>query len=110
MSGRGDLRERIEIQSLDSVGDGAGGYVRSWSTRATVWAQVLPSRPGAEAAIADAVQGVQGYRIKVAFRRDVTMEDRIVWRGAILNVIGAADEAGRRKYTIIHTDSGVVTS
>ncbi len=110
MAGRGDLRERITIQAISVASDGAGGEVRTWVNAGKAWAQILPSKPGSEAAIADGLQGVQGYRVKVPFRRDITIEHRIVWRDLVLNVIGAADETGKRKYTIISTDAGVVTA
>jgi len=75
----------------------------------TMSAQVLPSGPGSPEAIGEAIQGVQGYTIKVGFRRDIGIENRILWREQVLTVLAAADMTGKRAYLWIRTDAGVVT-
>ncbi len=105
----GDLRERVTILQPVVVSDGLGGQTRSFTTVATVWASVLPTRPGDLEPVADAAAQVQGYRIRVRFRDDVGIDNRIDWRGKRLNVMSVADMDGRRAYVTIYTDAGVVS-
>lgn len=37
-----DLRHQIEIQSLTSASDGAGGFTDIWETTITTWASISP--------------------------------------------------------------------
>lgn len=105
----GALREQVTILRPVVVSDGLGGQSRTFEAVETVWASVLPTRPGDLEPVADAAAGVQGYRIRVRFREDVSIDNRVDWRGKRLNVMAAADMDGKRAYTLIFTDAGVVT-
>jgi len=105
----GELRERVTILRPVVVSDGLGGQSRTFEAVATVWASVLPTRPGDLEPVAEAAAEVQGYRIKVRFRDDVSIDNRVDWRGKRLNVMAVNDMNGRRAYVTIFTDAGVVT-
>jgi SPP1 family predicted phage head-tail adaptor len=105
----GRLRERVTIQRQVAVPDGAGGQTRSWVDVATVRAEVLPRRGNAEAGT-EALQGVQQWQMVIRFRRDIAIDDRIVWEGKTHRVLAAVDETGDRMFTTIYTEAGVVTA
>jgi SPP1 family predicted phage head-tail adaptor len=105
----GRLRERVIIQRQVATPDGAGGETRSWSDIATVRAQVLPRRGNAEV-MNEALQGVQEYQMVIRFRRDIEIDDRVVWNGKTHRVLSAVDETGGRMFTTLYTEAGVVTA
>ncbi len=107
-AGAGALSERVTIVRPQVVADGVGGQARTFVTLATLWAEVLPSRPGDIEAVADAAAGVQGYRVKIRHRDDIGIDNRIDWRGKRLKVLSAMDMDGRRAFLTIVTDAGVV--
>jgi head-tail adaptor len=110
MINAGSRRETIELQRIAQVADGAGGFTRDWENWKTLRAMVLPVRPGTDQAITDGLQGVQAWRITIGYQREaIGIDHRVVWRGQVLVVRGAADETGRRQNTVIYADEGVVT-
>ena len=109
MINAGRLRERVTIQRQVATPDGAGGQTRSWETVAEVRAEVLPRRGTAEA-MTETLQGVQEYQMVIRFRRDIEIDDRIVWNGKTHRVLAAVDETGGRMFTTIYTEAGVVTA
>lgn len=74
----GLLRERVTIQSKTSVSDGEGGRTPTWSTLATVWAQVEPLRMG-ERLQANALGSALTWRVVMRYRADVTPQMRLQW-------------------------------
>ncbi|GGI82264.1 hypothetical protein GCM10007973_18400 [Polymorphobacter multimanifer] len=109
MIGAGDLRERVIIQRQTVASDGAGGEVRDWEQWLSLAASVKPTRAGGEAVIGEAVQGVQGFTVIVRFVNGIDITNRLLWRGRVLKVLSAVDMTGKRAFTSITTDDGVVT-
>jgi SPP1 family predicted phage head-tail adaptor len=105
----GRLREQVQIQRQVAVPDGAGGQTRSWVDLAAVRAQVLPRRGTAEPG-SEALQGVQEYEMVIRYRRDIEIDDRIIWNGKTHRVLAAVDVTGARMFTTIYTEAGVVTA
>ena len=97
--GAGDLRDRIEIQRATDVPDGAGGATRTWATFVTVWAKATPTG-GKEGLIAGTLQQVQGWRVQMRFRADVTAAERFVLGGRPLNILSIEDPDRRRKWLV----------
>jgi SPP1 family predicted phage head-tail adaptor len=104
----GSLRERVTLQRQVVNADGMGGEVRSWANWRTLCAEVLPTR-GDETILGEGLVGRQGYVVKVRFVRDIDITRRVIWRGMVLNVVAAVDRTGKRMFTWITTDSGLVT-
>lgn len=100
----GDLRDRITIRRPADVPDGKGGYDQSWSTVATVWAEVK-SINGREAVIGSVLQGVSHFQIRIRYREDIQVSDQVLWRGRELSVHTAEDRDGRKVETIINAST-----
>jgi SPP1 family predicted phage head-tail adaptor len=105
----GAMNEIVELLRQSVVSDGLGGEARSFVPAGKMAAEVLPSRRGDAEPLADGLSPMQGWKLRVNFRRDVSIDDRIRWRGTVMRVLAAADEEGRRRYLTIYTDTGVVT-
>ena len=73
-----DLRHRVDLQSPSDTPDGLGGYTRSWSTVATVWAHVTPGQ-GGERVIAHGLRAQSPYDVRIRYRSDVSESWRLVW-------------------------------
>ncbi len=106
MSAAGQFRERITLQRAVSVPDGIGGFTRSWTKLATVWARVVPTL-GKEVLLSNGLQGVQAYQVTIRFFADLRPDDRLIWGAKTMNIRSAADPEGRRVETVIFADAGV---
>lgn len=90
----GRLRERITIRRGADVPDGRGGYTRSWTDLAKVWAEVI-NVSGREAVIGQTLTGVSSFRVTIrmqpAWRNggDAAPQasDQVAWRGLELNIV-----------------------
>lgn len=100
MSGPGDLGERVTIEAPLRASDGAGGAAISWSEVATVWADVI-SFKGTELFNADKLEAREPFRVVIRHRTDVTADMRLRWRGRVLDIRGAFDPDGRRRWLAI---------
>lgn len=81
------LRERVTIEQPERTPDGYGGQEVSWSTLATVFAEVVPLTQNVrERSIADQVRAVAAYRVRIRARDDVDASMRLQWRGHVLHV------------------------
>jgi len=72
------LSERIVIQTLSTSVDNQGGRSSSWSTLATVWADVRPLT-ARETLAAKSAASLVGYEVTTRYRSDVTPKMRITW-------------------------------
>ena len=99
----GQLDQRIELQRLTRTDDGYGGYVETWTTYASVWANVRPLS-GRERYQAQQTQANANYRITIRYRSDVLDADRIVWRGQALNIRFRADGGPREQWLPIDAE------
>lgn len=98
----GDLRERITIERASSTQDAFGEPIESWSTVATVWANMAPQRytTGVEA-LAQALgrEAVKtSYTVTIYWRSDVLETDRVTWNGKVLDILRVIDPDGRRTW------------
>jgi SPP1 family predicted phage head-tail adaptor len=96
----GQLRDRITIKRETNTPDGTGGYDRSWSTVAEVWANIV-SMNGREAVLGQVLQGISTFQITVRHRTDIEPAMQILWGTRELNVQSAEDKAGTRQWTTI---------
>lgn len=96
----GALRDRITIKRETNTPDCSGGYDRSWSELATVWANVT-SLNGREAVLGHVLQGVSTFQIIIRHRTDIEPAMQILWGSRELNVHSAEDKTGTRQWTTI---------
>lgn len=93
----GTMRDRVQLQRKDMVSEVEGGHSTVFVPLATVWARVT-ALSGGEAERADARTARISHTVVVRFRTDLKAGDRIIYRGATLDVISASDLNGRRAY------------
>jgi SPP1 family predicted phage head-tail adaptor len=81
----GRLRERVQVQRAATTRDDYNAEVLTWSTVATVWAQVL-ERGGREPVLADRPVMLISYEVTVRDGLTITHADRLLWRGKTLSI------------------------
>ena len=91
----GQLKTRLVIQQPVETPDDQGGVVRTWSTFATVWAQVTPlaSRRNVEA---DADCVTQDYRIVLRSHLSLTLQHRFSDGARIYRIVAIREREDRR--------------
>lgn len=82
----GALKERVTLEYQAAGTDARGAADGAWLSRGTAWAAIVPAGEGAAYA-ADAVAGEPRYRVTMRRRLDLSVGDRLVWRGRILSVL-----------------------
>lgn len=102
----GRMRHIVALQSKAMSTDDYGGQVETWSTFATVWAEVQPLR-GRELLAAQAAQGETTVRFVLRYLATVDQADRIVWDGKIYNVRDVIDVGGMRRELHIMAATGL---
>lgn len=102
----GRLRERLALQAISSVPDGAGGNTQSWANFASDIPAEIEPLAGGEAFRQGMANATQFYRITIRFRAGVTPRNRIWWNGQALNIRTCADPDNRRESLVITAESG----
>ena len=97
MSGVGRLRHRLVLEMPLTTPDGAGGVTLTWSSVATVWANVL-AQTGREATQFDRFSGTSTHRVVLRFRSDVSPEMRFRTGQRLLHIVSVRDVEGRRRW------------
>lgn len=93
------LRHRLTLQQEVQTADGAGGYTRSWSAVADVWAEIQSvsgtassgSRGGKEILYAGQLQSQVTHKILLRYRDGVTPGMRLVFENRAFNIVYLAD-------------------
>lgn len=100
MAGAGQLRERITIRRQSNVKNPVtGGLTRSWTTIATVYAQVRAINMR-EDVIGSTLQGISTFEITTHYREDLRAADQVLWKDRELNIAGPPeDRFGNRQWT-----------
>lgn len=65
------LKHQLVLQQRSTSADGVGGFTRSWSDVATLWAEIVPIS-GSEKFAYEQQTSRQRYRIKLRYRSDIT--------------------------------------
>ncbi|MGI8525864.1 MAG: phage head closure protein [Pseudolabrys sp.] len=71
MTGIGDLNRRLGLEAPVEADDGAGGVTRTYTSVATLWAQLTPLSAQADIAAAS-VGAIVTHRIVIRAGRDLT--------------------------------------
>lgn len=106
----GALDRRITIERASNATDALGTIIPTWEKLATVWAQRVPQRAieawkaGGTAATREVMWRIHWSK-KVA---DIGATDRLVYKGAIMEISGTQEIGRREGIEIITVDSGEV--
>jgi len=72
----GRLNRRVTIKSRTETSDSQGGYTTTWSTLASVWAEIVPIS-AREAFHRQGLQPGTTHRFKIRYRSDVDTTQQI---------------------------------
>jgi SPP1 family predicted phage head-tail adaptor len=104
----GTLTDRIELRRRVVTDEAEGGSAAMFASLAQVWARVRPLS-FSQAVVSDGRGQNVTHSVVLRFRKDLKPGDRIVYRGAVLDVLGVADLNGRRAYLSCQCSERVVT-
>lgn len=100
------LRNRVALEQPADVADGAGGYTRSYTTIATVWAEILPMN-GQEKLDAQKLQSSLMHRITIRYRTDVNATWRVRYGTRLFNIRAVMNNEERNGSLIMIAEEGV---
>lgn len=107
----GRMRTQVTFLARTTAQDEAGQPVESWSTVATVFADVRgPSgMAAAERIAANAETSLTTYSVRIRYREDITAGMRAQHGSALMNVAQVVQDIGGRRYTdVVCVAGGVV--
>lgn len=87
----GALSERVELQRRATERDALGGAVGAWVVVGSAWAEIAPERTGPLVA-GEAIEALPGWRVTLRADADVSVGDRLAWRGRRLRVRARIDD------------------
>ena len=93
----GLLNSRVVVQQQSTTQDALGQPVLSWSTFATLWANVRHTS-GVESIKADALTPVVRASIRVRYRGDLTAAMRVVHGSTTYNIVAVLPDIGGKEY------------
>lgn len=91
----GQLKTRLVVQQPVETLDDQGGVVRTWTTFATVWAQVTPLAARRDVQ-ADTDGVTQNYRIVLRSHLSLTLQHRFSDGARIYRIVAIRDRDDRR--------------
>ena len=103
MSNPGLLNRRLTLEAPVESADGAAGVVRSYSTVATLWAEVTPVS-AARAIEAERVGARITHRIGIRFSSDITTTHRFLDGDRMFRIVSLRDRDGRKRYLAIEAE------
>ncbi|MFZ5690670.1 MAG: phage head closure protein [Pseudomonadota bacterium] len=103
MSNPGLLRHRLVLEAPVESADGAGGVVRSYSTAATLWAEVTQVS-AARALEAERLGARITHRIAIRFSDDITTTHRFRDGARIFRIVSLRDRDGRKRFLTIEAE------
>ena len=96
----GDLRHRVTIQSASESVSAAGEVTKTWSDVATVWASIEPLT-GREKWLAEQVQAAATHRVRMRYRSDVGLENRLLYGSRVLDILEVMNTGERDKELVL---------
>jgi len=97
----GKMRERVTIQTASEAANAYGERIETWSTLATVWAQVeYRLAVGDEDLRADRMTALRTVHFTIRSRTDFTEKARIGYRDKTYNITSIAESPDRAFQTL----------
>ncbi len=93
----GTLRQRVIVEQRGSVQDSVGQPVESWTTYATVWADIRNQR-GMEAVKADTMTSTVKASIRVRYKAGITAAMRVRHGATIYQIMAVLPDAASKDY------------
>ena len=107
--GAGKMDQRITLQTLVSVSDGAGGKTTTWQNYAAdpvVWTSVI-AKSGAEGMVEGRTTATFVVLFTIYNRSDINPRDRIIWQSEYYNIRGVRNSGERDLRLVIEAERGV---
>lgn len=101
----GTLNRQVVIQSRDSGTDDAGQPVQTWTTFATVWADIR-TQGGLATLRSGVATDVTGYSIRIRYRTDITAGMRVVCDSVVYDVKHVLLDVAGRDWTDLVCERG----
>jgi SPP1 family predicted phage head-tail adaptor len=95
----GALRHRVTLEAPIDAPDGAGGFSRSLTPVADLWARIAPSGAREDFVERRAEQATNQV-VTIRWREDIAKDMRFVFRGRKLRIQSAVDPDERRRFLI----------
>lgn len=96
----GDLRHRITLQAPTDYQDEYGQPMRTWTTYATVWAQVSASGMG-ESISGAQLSASESYAILCRYNASIKTNHRILFGEKVLNIVGPPRDLDGTKIALL---------
>lgn len=92
----GQLRQRLALERLVRIADGAGGFTESWAVEATLWGRLRPLQ-GGEAVAAGRLSGRHMHEITIRYRVGVDPSMRFRMGARVFEIVSLENigERGR---------------
>jgi SPP1 family predicted phage head-tail adaptor len=101
----GKLRDRITIEEKTQVEDGSGGFSETWSTFATVWAEVLPTS-SAERFFAEKLEMTTTHKVRIRYLAGLSSSMRINLGARVLKIQGIVNLEERDRFLELKCEEG----
>lgn len=93
----GEMRERVTIQAATQTANALGETTLSWADVSTVWASV--NGVSANEALQYGQQSTTvTHRVRMRYQSTLTSQNRLVWRGRILNIVSLLEYQNRSEH------------
>lgn len=105
------LRHRLTLQEEVRTADGAGGYVKTWSDIADLWAEIMPMANiyGREVPFAGQLQSEVSHRIVIRYRADMTPAMRLVFENRAFNILQITDPEEKHEHLTLLVKEGIAS-
>lgn len=101
----GSLKSRVTIQQIGTSQDAIGEPVATWTTLATVWANIRYLN-GVETLKSDSPTSIAKASIRIRRRTDVTAKMRVVYGSTIFDIKAVLSDETSREYLDLACETG----
>ncbi len=102
----GQLRHRAVIERLTKTPDGQGGFTASWSSFATVWAEIKPVS-ASERLRSDRNEILRTHKMRIRFLAGVSGEMRVIFDDRIFQVKGFITPDEHKDFMFMDLQEGI---
>lgn len=102
----GQLRYRLELQTFTDLADGRGGFVRTWSKLADLYAAIEPASASRQL-IAGAPRLVSTHNILIRYRNDISIDHRFSYDERFFVIQAFKDVDETKRYLLCHCEEVV---